>query len=104
MNELDKKQFIFEVLKKQRDQLLRMGVSTIGIFGSVVRNEATELSDYDILVEFDENHHNYKCFNQLCDLIDKNIGENYDLITRQSLSPYMGKTILQEVEYVDLTS
>ena len=32
----------------------RYGVARIGVFGSVVRNEATAASDIDILVEFQE--------------------------------------------------
>ncbi len=31
----------------------RFGIKRIGLFGSVVRNEATHTSDLDILIEFD---------------------------------------------------
>ncbi|MBU8902820.1 MAG: nucleotidyltransferase family protein [Victivallales bacterium] len=81
-----------------------MGVKTIGFFGSVARGDDSPASDYDILVEFDENHHKYKYFNQLCDFIEKYVGNNYDLVTRQGLSPYMGEKILDEVEYVEIAS
>jgi len=76
----------------------------IGIFGSVVRGDDTSSSDYDILVEFNSSHHNFKYFNQLCDFLEQYIGNNYDLVTKQGLSPYIGKKILQEVEYVQLAS
>jgi predicted nucleotidyltransferase len=81
-----------------------MGVKTIGVFGSVIRGDDSPASDYDILVEFDEKYHNYKYFNQLCDFIEKHVGNNYDLVTRQGLSPYIGEKILQEVEYVEIAS
>ncbi|MCA9432509.1 MAG: nucleotidyltransferase family protein, partial [Candidatus Omnitrophica bacterium] len=38
---------------KRADLAERYGVSKIGIFGSYGRNEATEESDIDLLVEFD---------------------------------------------------
>ncbi len=45
---------IKEVLKKHKDELRRLfGVKEIGIFGSYAREEQTELSDVDILVEFE---------------------------------------------------
>ena len=81
-----------------------MGIAMIGVFGSVARGDDNFSSDYDILVEFDEKHHTFKYFNQLCDFIEKYIGDNYDLVTRQGLSPYLKQSILQEVEYVDISS
>ncbi len=101
---MDRKQHIFTIFRKHRKELLQMGVAMIGIFGSVARGEDTSSSDYDILVEFDEKHHNFRSFNLLCDLIEKYIGENYDLVTKQGLSQYLAEAILLEVEYVDITS
>lgn len=44
-----------EVLKKlhaNRAMLHEMGVKSLSLFGSLARNEATDLSDVDLLVEF----------------------------------------------------
>jgi hypothetical protein len=100
---ISRKQFVLSLIKKHRRQLLHMGVKVIGIFGSVAREEDSGKSDFDILVEFDEKHHKFRYFNELCDFLEHSLGENFDLITRQGLSPYLRDKILQETEYVDLT-
>ena len=101
---MDRKKHVFAIFEAHRQELAEIGVRNIGLFGSVVRGDDTPLSDYDILVEFDNKHHNYKCFNLLCDFIEENIGDNYDLVTRRGLSPYIGERILHEVEYVEIAS
>ncbi|RKZ26399.1 nucleotidyltransferase, partial [bacterium] len=40
------------LLEKNRDKIKQYGVKKIGIFGSYVRNEQTNISDIDIIVEF----------------------------------------------------
>jgi predicted nucleotidyltransferase len=87
------------MLSSHADALNRMGVATIGLFGSVVRGEDTSASDVDILVEFADQQNTFGNFNALCDFLERTIGEHYDLVTRKSLSPYMGPHILEEVEY-----
>lgn len=81
-----------------------MGVSKIGIFGSVAREESHESSDLDVFVEFSPESHRYKNFNELCDLLDEVFGSNYDVVTSKGLSPYMERRILEEVVYVPLAS
>ena len=99
---MTRKETIFNILNSHADVLRRMGVMTIGLFGSVVRGEDTSESDVDILVEFEEQKNTFRNFNELCDFLDRFIGSNYDLVTRKSLSPYMGPHILDEVEYAVL--
>ena len=41
-------------LAGHREMLQSMGVKSLALFGSVVRDEATEASDVDLLVEFDQ--------------------------------------------------
>ncbi len=101
---MNRKKYITDIFKTHKKELLDIGVRMIGIFGSVARGNNSISSDYDILVEFDEDHHNFKSFNQLCDIIEKYVGNNYDLVTKQGLSPYIGEKILQEVEYVQIAS
>ena len=49
-----KREEVLRVLQANRDNLHeRFGVRTLSLFGSVARNEATEVSDVDLLVEFD---------------------------------------------------
>ena len=99
---MNRKQFIIGLIQTHREKLLQMGVKDIGIFGSVAKGEDLPTSDYDILVEFYQSHRNLKSFNALCDFLESNLGNNFDIVTRQGLSPYMSDRILQETEYVDI--
>ena len=47
-----KRQQIITLLKGQKDLLERYSVDKLYLFGSSARNEATETSDVDLLVEF----------------------------------------------------
>jgi len=97
---MSRKETILEMLSSHADALHRMGVAAIGLFGSVVRGEENPSSDVDILVEFEAKGNTFGNFNALCDFLERTIGDHYDLVTRNSLSPYMGPHILDEVEYV----
>ena len=46
---------VIKTLNRHRDELAReYGVKTLALFGSVARQEATDSSDVDLLVEFDD--------------------------------------------------
>jgi hypothetical protein len=96
---MSRKETILAMLGSHADALHQMGVVAIGLFGSVVRGEDTASSDVDIFVEFEKLGNTFKNFNALCDFLERTIGTHYDLVTRNSLSPYMGPHILNEVEY-----
>ena len=99
---MNRKEQLFTLLESNKDALKSIGVKSIGVFGSVVRGEDTEKSDCDILVEFDARMHKYRNFNKLCDFLEQHIEGDYDLVTKQGLSPYIGQRILEEVEYVKI--
>ena len=42
-----------KILSDHKKSLLRLGVRTLSLFGSVVRNKASAGSDIDVLVDFD---------------------------------------------------
>ena len=86
-----------KVLLASKEELNRKyGVTEIGIFGSYVRNEQSDNSDIDILVDFNKpidlltfvNLQNY-----LSDLLKINV----DLVMKKALKPKIGQRILQEV-------
>jgi uncharacterized protein len=99
---MERKRLIFKIIDDNKEILRKIGIKSIGVFGSVVRGEDTKYSDYDILVEFEKEHRKLNSFSKLCDFLDNNLGEKYDLITTDGLSPHFGKQILKEVQYVDI--
>lgn len=46
------KQEVLKILEANRGKIREMGVESLSLFGSLARDEATDLSDVDLLVEF----------------------------------------------------
>ena len=89
------RQTVLNRLRDRLDTIRGFGVHTLALFGSVARDEATETSDLDFLVEFEgaatfDRYMDLKIF--LEDLFEKPI----DLVTKRSLKPQIRQTILEE--------
>lgn len=95
------KKYILQSLTKSKPKLLKYGITAIGLFGSYARNEQTEKSDIDILIDFNpenENYDNYMAIYDIFEQLFKN--EKVEIVTKNGLSPYIGPKILNEVLYV----
>jgi len=79
-----------------------LGVVKLGLFGSYVRNEQTPESDLDFLVEFDPIKKNFDNYFALAELLEGIFEKHVDLLTIESLSPYIGPHILKEVQYFEI--
>lgn len=77
----------------------KYGVDDIAIFGSYVRDEQSNESDVDILVEF-ARPVGFVTFMKLENHLTELIGRKVDLVTKKALKPNIGKTILQELVHV----
>jgi len=95
---------IISSIEKSKAQLASLGVKSIGLFGSFVREQASRESDVDLLVEFDSGKKTYDNFIDTCFLLEELLGRKVELVTKDSLSPYIKPYILKEVEYVTLSS
>jgi uncharacterized protein len=74
-------------------------VKNIGVFGSVARNEQTEQSDIDLLVEFSKPV-GFVTFMRLEQFLSKRLGTRVDLVTPDALKPVIRQDVLAEVIYV----
>jgi predicted nucleotidyltransferase len=79
-------------------------VSRIGLFGSFVRGEQRPDSDIDLLVEFEVGKKTFDNFMELSFFLEEVLQHKVELITVESLSPYLGPYILKEVEYAALAA
>lgn len=96
---------VLSLLQEYRQELRQFGVSRCGIFGSFVRDTAIHgQSDVDILVAFEPDQKTFDNFMHLSFFLEDLLGRNVDLVTIESLSPYIGPHILDEVEYVSIDS
>ena len=91
---------IKSIIQSHKPELAeKYGVAEIGIFGSVVRGEARDDSDVDVLVEFNRPT-GFIAFMDLLYFLEDLFGAKVDLVTRNALKPRIGKRILDEVLYV----
>jgi uncharacterized protein len=73
------------------------GIIRIGLFGSVIRGEQTNNSDVDLLVELKDEYKTLKNYVALVDYLESYFDSKVDLVTVESLDPYIRSYILNEV-------
>lgn len=98
------KKEITRLLRKNATRLRSFGLKRIGLFGSFVRGDQQPASDVDFLVEFEPGKKTFDNFMALSFFLDELLERKVELVTRESLSPYIGPHILAEVEYVRLAA
>ena len=98
------KQDILNVFDQHRDHMRALGVRRIGLFGSFVRGEQRLDSDIDLLVEFEIGRKTFDTFMELSFFLEEILQHRIELVTVESLSPYLGPHILREVEYASLAA
>ena len=89
-------------IKQIGDEIRDLGVRRLSLFGSFHHGDPTPDSDVDVLVEFEEGEKNFDRFMELSYLLEEVLGRDVELVTRKSLSPYIGPHILEDLEDVEL--
>lgn len=88
-----------ELLKDKREEILRIarkhGARSVRVFGSVVRGEAKETSDLDLLVEMESGRSLLDIIAIKQDLEDL-LGRDVDVVTEAAVSPYIREEVLKE--------
>ena len=77
-------------------EIFGLGVRRLALFGSVQRNTARPDSDVDVLVEFQPGEKTYKHFFALGELLEALLGRHVELVTPESLSPFLHRRILAD--------
>ena len=88
---------ILASLAGQAQALRRLGVTSLGLFGSYARNEQTATSDVDLLVTFD--HLTFRAFMDTKLLLETTLGLPVDLVLADDLRPRLRDRVLSEVIY-----
>ena len=82
--------------KKLQEVCLRNDTAMVGVFGSMARGEATELSDIDLLVKFSKR----KSLLEIVRLereVSTALGRKVDLLTEGAISPYLRDRVKREL-------
>lgn len=97
---IQSKDEILSSLEEHRSTIETLGVSRLGLFGSFLHGNPHNDSDVDFLVEFEPGKKTFDNFMRLSFLLEKLLRRRVELVTPESLSPYIGPHILKEVLYV----
>jgi predicted nucleotidyltransferase len=87
------------ILRLHRDELRRLGVKSLALFGSVARDEGQPQSDVDLLVEFGHPVGLFE-FIDVKQFLEGLLGCSVDLGTARSLRPRLRDRVLREAVYV----
>ncbi|WP_319506225.1 nucleotidyltransferase family protein [uncultured Methanolobus sp.] len=89
-----------KVLKEHENVIKeRFGVRKIGIFGSFARGEASDKSDVDILVEFNEGEKTFDNFMELKFYLEELFERDVDLVIETAIKPRLKNYIMREAVY-----
>ena len=101
MKPVQAKEEVMSCLRAHKDVIRHFGVKRLGLFGSFVRNAQNEQSDVDLLVEFLPGKKTFRNFIGLAFFLEDLLQRKVELVTAESLSPYLKSSILNEVESVE---
>ena len=91
---------ILDTIRDLKDQVRDNYKAEIkGVFGSYVRDEATEQSDIDVLVEFQHGADLFD-FVGLCQFLEEYLGRKIDVVPLSSLREEIKPWVLNEVVYL----
>jgi|SRR5581483_1452617 predicted nucleotidyltransferase len=99
---VETKETVSRLIEENKDKVRKFGVERLGLFGSFVRGDQNENSDIDILVEFSSDKKNYDNFINLVFFLEEIFQRRVELVTPESISPYLKPYIMDEVEYVEI--
>jgi len=91
------KEVVLRRLKANAEEIRqRFSVKAISIFGSIARDEASDDSDVDVLVVFDQKA-NFDGFMELKFYLEDLLGAGVDLVTDKALRPQVRRAIEGEI-------
>ncbi len=92
---------IKEVISSHLNEIReKFGVKELGVFGSYVRGEQSEISDIDVLVEFEQGKKTFDNYMDLKFYLEDLLGVEVDLVIKSAIKPKLKEYILKEVVYV----
>ncbi len=90
------RQYVIQKLSDEAERIRKQfSVRRLLLFGSIARDEGTQLSDADILVEFD-GPATFDGFMDLKFFLEELLGVSVDLVTNKSMRPLLRPIIEQE--------
>ncbi|MBI4814592.1 MAG: nucleotidyltransferase family protein [Methanobacterium sp.] len=96
-----KSEKVMRLFGENLEKITRYGVRRIGLFGSYIRDEQTENSDIDILVEFEKNKKTFDNYMELKFFLEDLFKCKIDLVVREAIKPSLKEYIMGSVKYAE---
>lgn len=91
---------IISILKELKPEIEKnFNITELGVFGSFVRNEQTDASDIDILIDYKKGT-SILTLGGLQYMLSELFNTKVDIVMKKTLKKRIGKQILSEVIYV----
>lgn len=101
MTSVQTKEQLLEQLRHCSEEIGRLGVEYLGLFGSFRRDDAKPSSDVDVLVQFRPGHKSYANLFALKQLLTEQLGRKVEVVTPANLPDAIRAQVLEELEYVE---
>ncbi|MHC5056636.1 MAG: nucleotidyltransferase family protein [Planctomycetota bacterium] len=85
---------ILGTIERHRDQIRRLGVRELALFGSSARGEETPESDLDFIVQFETK--SFDAYMGLKEYLEELFGRRVDLVLADAIKPRLRPVILEE--------
>ena len=95
---------IISLVNEYEGEISSFGVKRLALFGSFIRGEQSGSSDVNMLVEFHPGRKTFESLMRLASFLEGIFDKRVDLVTNEALSPYIRPYVLEEVEFVDISS
>ncbi len=92
---------ILGLIDANKAEIGELGITRVGLFGSFSRGDQNKNSDVDLLVEFDKSKKNFRNYMDFVELAESLFGREVEVVTPESLSPYIAPYITKDVKYVE---
>jgi predicted nucleotidyltransferase len=92
-----KSQEILRIIDENREKIRGFGVTSLGLFGSAVRGEATDTSDLDFVVEMEDV--TFDSYMDLKEFLERLFACKVDLVMKDAIKPRLRPIILGETVY-----
>lgn len=90
---------VLKLLTENLETIYSYGITRIGLFGSGVRNELTDSSDLDFLIEFTPGKKSFDNYMDIKFFLEDLFSRKVDLVIFENIKPVLKDSILKEVIY-----
>lgn len=100
---INTKKELLHILYSQKEKIRSFGVKDLSLFGSFAKDLQINIkSDIDFLVEFEAGKKTFDNFIDLNYFLEDITGRKVELLTKQSLSKFIGPHIVNQLEHVSI--